>query len=144
MKQYRITSEHFVPQGEAGYTDAFMDQDQLSELKRLAGLPLLVNENETALGGSKGAGPVGGNLDNVPQAQETGITSPVGSNISVTARDRDALLKKYNAKPGDELWFLINFEPVRGLGANAGTLEQKITNYLQTHPAERQKHQTAD
>ena len=94
--------------------------------------------------GGNGAGPVGGNLDNVPQAQEGGIVSPVGSNISVTARDRNELLEKYNARPGDELWFLINFEPVRGLGANAGKLEEKIQEYLRQHPEARKRHVRQD
>ena len=117
MKQYRYTSQNFVPEGETGEADAFMDPAELNQLRKLAGMLPLAED-----AGGNGAGPVGGNLDNVPQAQEGGIVSPVGSNISVTARDRNELLEKYNARPGDELWFLINFEPVRGLGANAGKI----------------------
>jgi len=47
MKQYRITSEHFVAPGETGDADAFIDPQQLQELKKLAGLPF--NIASTAL-----------------------------------------------------------------------------------------------
>jgi hypothetical protein len=123
MKTYRITSEHFVMPGETGETDAVMDSADLNELKRLAGLPITEGE----------AGVYTGN-NSVPQASEEGIQSPVGSNISFTAAKRNELLDKYQARPGSELWFMINFQPVRGLGANAGTLEQHIQEYLKQHP----------
>ena len=38
MKQYRITSEHFVHQGETGDADAVMDSTDLYQLKKLAGI----------------------------------------------------------------------------------------------------------
>lgn len=133
MKQYRITSEHFVPQGETGEADAYIDLRDLAELKKLAGMPAGLSEGAGGLS-DNGAGLVDGIGIQTPQAGENGITSPVGSNISTTAQQRNLLLKKYDARPGDELWFLINFEPVRGLGADAGTLEQKIQSYIKTHP----------
>jgi hypothetical protein len=132
MKQYRYTSQNFVPEGETGDADAFIDSTELNELRRLAGMAPLAEDMS-----GNGAGLVGGNMDNVPQAQENGITSPVGSNITVTAQHRNELLRKYNARPGDELWFMINFDPVRGLSANLGTLEQKIEQYLNKHPEKR-------
>ena len=129
MKQYRITSQNFVHQGETGDADTVMDPQDLYQIKKLAGLVVV----------GEGAGPIGlGGIYNgqkqVPTASEGGITSPVGSNISYTAKYRNELLEKYNARPGDDLWFLINFEPVRGLGANAGTLEEKIKQYFERHP----------
>ena len=60
MKQYRITSEHFVSKGETGDDDAVMDANDLRELKKLAGLTDLSENSEPGL--------VGGNIDNVPQA----------------------------------------------------------------------------
>ena len=95
MKQYRITSQHFVHQGETGEPDAVMDPQDLNELKRLAGLPFGINESNGSTGEP---GPVGGILDQVPQAGENGIVSPVGtiqqapygSNISYTAQERNA------------------------------------------------------
>lgn len=133
MKQYRYTSENFVAQGETGDVDAHINPTDLHELRRLAGLAPLAEDN--------GSGPVGGNLNNVPQAQETGIVSPVGSNISHTADYRNRLLDKYQARPGDELWFMINFEPVRGMGEAAGHLEEKIQAYLAKHPEARPENQ---
>lgn len=124
MKQYRITSEHFVLPGETGEADAVMNADDLHELKKLAGL---VTEG--------GPGVISG-IAATPQASEEGILSAVGSNITTTAAHRNALLDKYHARPGSRLWFLINFEPVRGMGANTGTLEDKIKALIKQHPDE--------
>lgn len=123
MKQYRITSDKFVLPGETGDTDAVMHPDDLAELKRLAGLP--INEG--------GPGALSG-MPATPHASEEGIVSPVGSNITHTAAYRNQLIDKYQARPGDELWFIINFTPVRGLTAEAGPLEQKIEQYFKQHP----------
>lgn len=125
MKQYRITSQHFVPEGETGETDAFIDPTELNELKKLAGVPVV----ESGMGDTA-SGPVSGLNLQTPQAQETGITSPVGSNISYTAKERNDLLKKYHVMPGTDLWFLINFS----LPKLNGSLEQHIQKYLQAHP----------
>ena len=126
MKQYRITSADFVLQGETGDADTVMNPDDLAQIRRLAGL---ITEDGGALSG----------IAATPRAEEGGIASPVGSNITDTARYRNELLEKYGARPGDGLWFLINFEPVRGLGAASGTLEEKITEYLKKYPKERPK-----
>lgn len=123
MKQYRITSGDFVLQGETGEADAVMDSQDLAEIKKLAGITGLV-EDGGALSG----------MPSTPHVGEDGITSPVGSNITHTANYRNELLEKYSARPGDELWFMINFEPVRGLGEAAGHLEEKIQAYLKRHP----------
>jgi len=125
MKQYRITSEHFVAKGETGEQDAVMHPDDLSQIKKLAGIVI-----EAEAGVYSGAQPLT-NTDNGPSP------SPVGSNITYTADYRNKLLDKYQAIPGSWIWFLINFEPVRGLGANAGSLEDKIEAYLKSHPKER-------
>lgn len=125
MKQYRITSEHFVPQGETGEQDAVMHPDDLSQLKKLAGIVV-----EAEAGAYTGAQPLT-NTDNGP------TPSPVGSNITTTANYRNQLLDKYEAIPGSWVWFMINFEPVRGLGAATGSLEDKIEAYLDAHPKER-------
>ena len=140
MKQYRITSEHFVSPGETGDPDAFMDPAELNELKRLAGLPFGIAEST---GDMSQPGPVGGLLDQVPQAGENGIVSPVGtiqqapygSNISYTAQERNALEAEYGARPGDDLWFLINFtKPFLN-----GSLRDKCEEYLKQHPEKRPK-----
>ena len=87
MKQYRITSEHFVSPGETGDDNAVMHPDDLAEIKKLAGM---VTE--------AGAGMYTGH-NTVPQAAETGTTSPLGSNISYTAKERNDLLKEYHVMP---------------------------------------------
>ena len=131
MKQYRITASSFVPEGETGEADAFMDPQELNELRRLAGLAPLAEDL-----GSNGAGAVGGNLDNVPQAQEGGIVSPVGSNISNTAQERNALLKEFHVMPGTDLWFIIMFtRPYLN-----GSLRDHVEKYLAKHPEYRPRH----
>ena len=126
MKQYRITSEHFVPKGETGEADAVMDAADLRELKRLSGIPI----NEAGAGVY-----VGGDT---PQANEEGITSPVGSNISWTAAERNALIKdcqqEWRCKPGDMLWMLIMFEKP---GLKHHSLVELVEKFKETHPEER-------
>lgn len=117
MKQYRVTSEHFVPQGETGDDNAVMHPDDLAEIKRLAGLV-------TEAGPGRYAGV------STPQATETGTTSPVGSNISYTAKERNDLLKEYHVMPGSDLWFLINFS----LPLMTGSLRDKVEEYLKENP----------
>jgi len=134
MKQYRITSEHFVPQGETGEVDAVLDPADLNELKRLAGLPFGLQEDMS----TNGAGLVGGNMDNVPQAQENGLTSPVGSNISWTAAERNALIRncqsEWRCNPGDPLWMLIMFEKP---GLKHHSLQDAVTDFQNKNPKER-------
>jgi hypothetical protein len=122
MKQYRINSEHFVPQDETGETDTVMDPADLRELKRLAGIPIT---EEGMWTGNK----------TTPQAGEEGIQSPVGSNISWTAAERNALVKEYMTKPGDQLWMLIMFtKPFLN-----GSLRDHVERYLEKHPEQRVK-----
>jgi hypothetical protein len=119
MKQYRITSEHFVPQGETGEQDAVMDQADLNELKRLAGMPITEAEAGMYTG-----------QNTVPQAIDTGIESPVGSNISNTAQERRNMEREYHAMPGSDLWFIINFtKPYLN-----GSLKDHVEAYLKQNP----------
>lgn len=126
MKQYRITSEHFVPQGETGETDAVMDAADLRELQRLAGIPITESE----------AGMYGG--VNTPQATEGGIQSPVGSNISWTAEERNRLIRECQAewrcRPGDPLWMLIMFEKP---GLKHHSLQDSVKAFQEKNPKER-------
>ena len=126
MKQYRITSENFVMSGETGDDNAVMDAADLRELKKLAGMPagLLEDEAGTYTGHSS-----------VPQAGEEGIQSPVGSNISNTATQRNELEREYNAKPGTDLWFIINFTKPH----LNGSLKNHVEAYLAKHPEYRVK-----
>ena len=125
MKQYRITSEHFVLQGETGDADAVMDSKDLAELKKLAGITGLVEGEAGALS----------NIPSTPHAGEDGIVSPVGSNISWTASKRRELEAEYGAHPGDDLWFLINFtKPYLN-----GSLRAHVEDYLKKHPEYRKR-----
>lgn len=120
MKQYRITQADFVLPGESGDADAVMDAQDLAEIKRLAGITGLL---EAEAGVYTGHNPV-------PQEVEAGIQSPVGSNISYTAKERNDLLKEYHVMPGTDLWFLINFS----LPYMTGSLRDKVEEYLTKHP----------
>jgi len=120
MKQYRITSEHFVHQGETGDADAVMDSKDLYELKKLAGITGLLEAEAGMYTGQ----------NTVPQASEEGIQSPMGSNISFTAEERRNLEREYGARPGTDLWFIINFtKPFFN-----GSLRSKVEEYLKQHP----------
>ena len=120
MKQYRITSANFVLPGETCDADAVMDAADLAEIKKLAGL---VTEAEGGVYAGIGQTPITNTTD-------SGITSPVGSNISATAETRNELMAKYHAKPGTDLWFIINFtKPYL-----TGGVETKIKEYLKQHP----------
>ena len=129
MKQYRITSANFVPQGETGEADAFIDPQELNDLKRLAGMPVFED------GEPRGAGLVGGNMDNVPQAQETGITSPVGSTQKNVAKERKQMEHEYAVQPGTDLWFIINFTQPKG----ERDLKSYVEEYLKKNPEYRPK-----
>lgn len=120
MKQYRITSEHFVHQGETGDADAVMDPKDLYELKKLAGITGLLEAEAGMFTGQ----------NTVPQAGEDGIESPVGSNISYTARERNELEREFGARPGTDLWFIINFTRPH----LNGSLRQHVEAYLKQHP----------
>jgi hypothetical protein len=126
MKQYRITSENYVLPGETGDDDAVMHPDDLAQIKKLAGLL----ETSPVAGGAM---TVSGNLNNVPNQTETGIDSPLGSNISFTAKERRDLEREYHANPGTDLWFIINFtKPFLN-----GSLRDKVEEYLAQHPDQR-------
>ena len=123
MKQYRITSENFVLQGETGDADAFIDPTELTELKKLAGITGLLEAEAGMYTGQ----------NTVPQAIAPGIESPVGSNISQTAETRNELEREYHAKPGSDLWFIINFtKPYLN-----GSVRDKVEAYLKQHPEAR-------
>ena len=123
MKQYRITQADFVLPGETGDDNAVMDAHDLAEIKKLAGI--------TGLLEAEGGMYTGQNT--VPQASEEGIQSPVGSNISNTAETRNELEREYHAKPGTDLWFIINFtKPYL-----TGSVRDKVEEYLKQHPEAR-------
>jgi hypothetical protein len=131
MKQYRITSQNFVHQGESGYDDAVMDPAELTELKRLAGLPIAEQTGMISMG----AGTVGGNLDNVPNSTDTGITSPLGTVQRDLATERRQLEAEYGAKTGTDLWFILNFTKP----TEKKTLRDYAEEYLTKHPEYRPK-----
>lgn len=125
MKQYRITSEHFVPQGETGDANAVMHPDDLNEIKRLAGITGLLEAGGGALAG----------IPSTPHASEDGIQSPVGSTVNDIAQERNELMKEFGARPGTDLWFIINFtKPYL-----TGSLRSQVEKYLTKHPEYRLK-----
>jgi hypothetical protein len=83
MKQYRITSSNFVLPGETGDPDAYMDPDDLTRLKEMAGI---------------GSG--------IPKAP---APSTKDVNISNTGTEKAQLMRKHNIKPGTPEWFQLWF-----------------------------------
>ena len=100
MKQYRFTSEHWIPAGESGYDDAVMDSADLARIKQLAGLQ--INEDYYTAGGHDPA-------ISTPNDSNVGIMSPVGSNVSITAMEKQKLERQNNIKPGTPEWFELWF-----------------------------------
>ncbi len=129
-KQYRFTSQDFVPPGESGYNDAVMDPNDLYSLRKLAGLPITEDL------GDNGAGAVAGLDIKTPQAQEVGIQSPVGSSTNPIAKERQELAREYHAQTGTDLWFIINFGRPDLVNKS---LRQQVEEYLKAHPEYRPK-----
>jgi hypothetical protein len=80
MKQYRISAADFRQQDPA-VPDAHLDQQDLANLQRLAGIDRTVDK---------------------PNFDE-------GSNISKTANEKAQLMKKYKIQPGTQEWFQLWF-----------------------------------
>ncbi len=84
MRQLRFSANDFVPEGETGEQDAYLDpSDPINELKQLAG------------------------IGNRAVMQE--YRGYPGSNISVTGDEKGQLMKQHNIKPGTEAWFKLWF-----------------------------------
>lgn len=96
MKQYRITSEHFVTPGETGEPDAHLHD--LVELKRLAGVG--------SLGLLEDYNPDG---SSVMSAADQDTPSPIGSNDSVTGTEKRQIEKDKHIKVGTPEWFQLWF-----------------------------------
>jgi hypothetical protein len=99
MKEYRVTSQNFVLPGETGDPDAYIDPQELNQLKKLAGIP--VYEEYSAGGHSPETG--------TPNDNDQHAMSPVGSNISVTGQEKRDLEKKHGIRPGTDEWFKLWF-----------------------------------
>jgi hypothetical protein len=89
VKQYKITSEHFVLPGETGEADAHMDPADLADLKKLAGIPTVTENHQV-------------------QTDQPSM-SPIGSNISITGNEKQQLEKKHGIRPGTDEWFKLWF-----------------------------------
>lgn len=91
MKQYRFSSADFTPQ-EPTIPDAVMDDTDLDRLRQLAGLVEGQDRKASA-----------------SYSNPSGMSSPVGSNISVTAAEKRAIEHEKNIKPGTPEWFQLWF-----------------------------------
>jgi hypothetical protein len=90
MKQYRITTANFRLEGESGDPDAFMDAEQLAELKKLAGIS-----------------PLSETTTNIQQDSDEPF-SPVGAVNNSTSQKRQ-IEKDLNIKTGSDEWFRLYF-----------------------------------
>jgi len=82
MTQRRITRADFIPTQDALLPDCVLDEDDLANIKVLAGI-------------------------NDPQKYNKYFNE--GSNISKTANEKAELMRKHNIKPGTEEWFKLWF-----------------------------------
>jgi hypothetical protein len=91
MTQRRFTSADFVPEGETGDPDAFLDpNDPIHEMKRLAGLPR-------------------------PSTHSDG--SP-GAEMSARGTELHQYEREHNIRPGTDEWFQLWFAKPKLTGEN--------------------------
>jgi len=83
LRQYRFSVNDFVSAGETGYPDAVLNDSDLSEIKRLAGINTVLENTHTPV-----------------DEQE---------NISHTAMKRVDYMKTHNIQPGTDEWFALWF-----------------------------------
>lgn len=94
MRQlFKVTAADFA-QPEPTIDDAVMNEDDMNELRRLAGLPVLETRDQQAHAGNNNPG---------------GLRSPMGSNISATAMEKKRIEHDKNIKPGSPEWFRLWF-----------------------------------
>jgi hypothetical protein len=86
MKQYRITSQNFMPQ-EPTIPDAVMDDADLHRMKQLAGIA----------------------EDTGAMSNAYGNMSPLGATDSNTAAQKRDIERDKNIKPGSDEWFRLWF-----------------------------------
>lgn len=84
MREIRFTANSFVHKGETGVPDAVLDEHDLAEIQRLAGINSLAETKKHK-------------------------SADKEENISHTAMKRVDYMKKHNIKPGSEAWFELWF-----------------------------------
>jgi len=92
MKQYRITTRSYA---QDHIPNAVMAEDDLTDLRRLAGLGQDLLEDYT--------------VPMPADAKEQPSMSPVGSNISITGMEKQRLEKHLHIVPGSPEWFRLWF-----------------------------------
>ena len=103
MKQIRITSADFVPEGEQGYPDAGMHPDDLNELRKLAGLSgLKLVEDYYQAGGHDPA------IDD-PNNNDQAMPSVLGGISNKSLLDKRKIERDQNIKVGTPEWFKLWF-----------------------------------
>lgn len=94
MRQlFKVTAADFAPK-EPTIDDAVMNEDDMNELRRLAGLPVLETRDKKAHAGNN---------------NPSGLRSPMGSNISATAMEKKQIEHEQKIKPGSPEWFRLWF-----------------------------------
>ena len=101
MKQYRITSEHFVTPGETGDTDAYMAPDDLAQLKKLAGVGTLGLLEDYTAGGHQ--------QTDMAAAHDEDMSSPLGGKDSMPNSEKYQIEKSKSIKVGTPEWFQLWF-----------------------------------
>ena len=88
MDHIRITSSNFI-KAEETIPDAFIAEDDLADIKRLAGVSNSANLNEYT------------GYNSIPKTQ--------GSNVSFTANEKIDYQQQNNIQPGSPEWFRLWF-----------------------------------
>lgn len=101
MKQYRITSEHFVTPGETGDADAFIAPDELAQLKKLAGVGSLGLLEDYTAGGHQ--------QSDLAAAHDEEMSSPLGGKDSMPNSEKYQIEKSKGIKVGTPEWFQLWF-----------------------------------
>ena len=94
-QRFKITSEDFANKTPDIEEAVLSVDDPLHDMMRLAGMPPARNVAEAH--------------DPAQNNDQTGVMSPMGSNISTTGMEKQRLEKEHNIKPGSPEWFRLWF-----------------------------------
>ena len=98
MKQYRVTSADFVPRGELGVPDAYIDSAEIAQLKKLSGL-MVFEEYK--------AGEANADI-HLPNSKDEAMPGIVGGGTNPSFNKRQ-IEKDNDIKVGTPEWFRLWF-----------------------------------
>ena len=94
MKQFRITSRDFRLEGDVpGLPDNYVDPDQLSQLKKLAGIDSL--------------GIMSNHLAEQQRVKQQELEASMGKSMTMTSTEKAEYQRTNHIQPGTDAWFKL-------------------------------------